>query len=268
MVLDPKQTVHSVWGEHRYEDIQEVGRQDGSVLVVPIGSHEQHGHHLPTGTDTILVNEIAHLGAHRAGGDVPILVTPPIWTGYSPHHMPFGGTITIGLETMLSLVRDVVDSALENGFDALVLVNGHGGNKSITSDLVSEIGIEHPEVDVHGVTYFTLAGSFVDEVRDSDPGGMGHGGEFETSLMLYLRPELVNSDTVEGTIRGSAFSHGGTDMFVGGPLSSYNDFSEYSESGAIGEPSLATAEKGEEFYDRLGDEMETILREVHENAVE
>jgi creatinine amidohydrolase len=196
------------------------------------------------------------------------MLTPPIWMGYSPHHLPFGGTITIGLETMLSLVEDVASSALENGFDAVLFVNGHGGNKSIVSDLVSEIGLEHPTVDIHGVTYFTLAGSFIDDVRESDPGGMGHGGEFETSLMLYLRPELVHSDAMEGTTRESKYTHGSGDMFDGGNQSSYSPFSEYSESGAIGDPTLATAENGEEIYERLGDEMATLIREIHESATE
>jgi len=268
MVIDPRERSQRTWGAHRAESIEAIGGKDGSVVVVPIGSHEQHGRHLPTGTDTILVNEVAHLGADRVESDVPILLMPPIWTGYSPHHLPFGGTITIGLDTMLSLVEDVAASALENGFDALLLVNGHGGNVSIVSNLVSEIGIEHPSVDVHGVTYFTLADSFIDDVRESERGGMGHGGEFETSLMLYLRPELVHSDSMEGTRRETTYSHGSADMFDGGSLSSYNDFSEYSASGAIGDPELGTAEKGEEIYGRLGDQMETLLREIHRSAKE
>jgi len=266
MSLDARQAPYAVWGDHTYSSIDDTAQEDGSVLVIPIGSHEQHGHHLPTATDTILVNEVAHLGATRIGNEVPILLTPPIWAGYSPHHLPFGGTVTVSAQTMTSLVTDIASSALENGFDALLLVNGHGGNKSIVDTLVSEIGTDHPDVNVHGVTYFTLASSFIDEIRESETGGMGHGGELETSLMLHLRPELVEQEKIESTRREQSFTHGSADMFDTGPLTTYGSFDEYSDSGAIGDSTVASAEKGEEIFKRLGDEMATILKEIHDSA--
>lgn len=246
-----------------YDGVKAVAEQDGSVLIVPVGSVEQHGKHLPVGTDTVLVEAIAELGAERVEKDVPVLITPTIWTGYSPHHMPFGGTLTVEFDHLYSVVEDVAGAGIENGFDAVLLLNGHGGNRPLIDAAVSTIGDDHPDVDIFGLTYFQLAESFIDEVRDSDTGGMAHAGEFETSLMLFIRPDLVR-DTREGTYWEQEYDRSSEDMFDGGPLAVYRTFDEYSTSGAIGDPELATAEKGEGIYELLGDEFEAVLRDIHE----
>ncbi|MDX1748402.1 MAG: creatininase family protein, partial [Halobacteriales archaeon] len=179
------------WAGMTYPEIRQVAEAAGSILVVPTGSLEQHGRHLPTATDTILADAVATLGAERASADLPVIVTPPVWTGFSPHHLPFGGTVTLTVESLLHLLEDVAETAIENGFDALLFVNGHGGNTSVLGAAVSSIGSGNPEVQVLSINYARLAAPFIDEIRESDTGGMSHGGEFETSLMLHLRPELV-----------------------------------------------------------------------------
>ena len=254
------------WAGRTAPEIREIAARDGSVLVVPVGSIEQHGNHLPVATDTILVDAVAQLAAERVDGDVPLLVTPPVWSGYSPHHMAFGGTITLDYDDLLDVIEDIADAALDNGFDALLLVNGHGGNGSLINSAVSTIGVAHPDADVLGVTYFQLAGAFIDELRESEIGGMSHGGEFETSLMLHLRPDLVREDRLEGTYHEESYDRSLDDMFQGGPLSVYRSFDEYSESGAIGDPDLASAEKGERIYELLGDELEDIVRQIHDET--
>ncbi|WP_435320738.1 creatininase family protein [Haloarchaeobius sp. TZWSO28] len=265
MAFDSLGSSHS-WAARTYPEVLETAEADGSILIVPVGSIEQHGHHLPVATDTLLVDAVANLGADRVEGDVPILVTPPVWTGYSPHHLSFGGTITTTFEGLLGLLESVSDSALENGFDAILLLNGHGGNIALVNGAVSTIGVAHPETEVLGLTYFQLAGSFIDDIRESDLGGMAHGGEFETSLMQYLYPDLVHEDRFEATAWETEYEHGPSDMFAGGPLASYRGFDEYSECGAIGAPELASAEKGEIIADLLGDELEAILRAVHRHT--
>jgi creatinine amidohydrolase len=253
------------WAGKTYEEVEEVAAQDGSILVIPVGSVEQHGHHMPVATDTILVDAMAKLGADRVADDVPILLTPPVWSGYSPHHMSFGGTITLEHDDLLDTLEGIADAALDNGFDVLLLLNGHGGNASVVDSATSTIGHRHPDVEVHGLAYFQLAASFYDDVRDTDLGGASHAGEFETSLMLHLRPKLVREDRIEGTNLVEPYEQGIQDLVVGGPLSTYRPFREYSESGAIGDPSEASAEKGADIYDRLGDELELLLCRMYEH---
>lgn len=264
MHFDASPSSQSSWSNLTAGEIREIGSQKGSILVLPIGSMEQHGDHLPVSTDTILVTEMAALGVERVNEDVPILMLPPLWCGFSPHHLSFGGTVSLEYDHMLLVLEDIADTALSNGFDALLLLNGHGGNISLINGAVSTIGNDNSDIEVLGLTYFQLATHFIDEIRESDRGGMGHGGEFETSLMLYLRDELVHESEMRGTEMDEPYEKGIKDMFEGGPLVVYRDFEEYSSSGAIGNPELASAEKGRQIYERLGDELEDILRDIHE----
>lgn len=264
MVYETIGSQPAAWAGKTAREVREIAERDGSVLVVPIGSIEQHGNHMPVATDTILVDAVAHTSAERVVERIPILVSPPVWSGYSPHHMPLGGTITLEYDDLLDTVEDIADSALDNGFDSLLLLNGHGGNASLVSSATSTIGTQHPRVEVLGLTYFQLAVSFIDDIRDTEFGGMAHAGEFETSLMMHLRPELVDEERMDGTNMDEPYPQGTKDLVAGGPLSVYREFTEYSETGAIGDPTVATAEKGERILDRLCDEMESILDQMHE----
>lgn len=252
------------WASMTAPEVRELATQDGSVLVVPVGSLEQHGHHLAVVTDTVLVDAIAHAGAERTDDDVPVLVTPPVWTGHSPHHLPFGGTTSLDVETLLHVLEQIADTTLGNGFDALILLNGHGGNAALIDNAVSEIGTDHPDVEILGLSYFHLAASFIDEIRESEIGGIAHGGEFETSLMLYLRPDLVREDRITATMYEKPYEHESEDLFDSGPVSSYRPFNAYTESGAIGAPELASADKGEELLRGLGRELSDFLTDVSE----
>ncbi|WP_458209803.1 creatininase family protein [Haladaptatus sp. NG-SE-30] len=254
------------WAGKTAPEITKLASERGSILVVPIGSLEQHGEHLPVATDTILVDAIVTESANRVADDLPILVTPPVWTGYSPHHLPFGGTVTLDNETLRQVLTEIADSALENRFDALLLVNGHGGNASLVDDVTSAIGVAHPDHEILSLTYFELATSFVDDIRESDTGGMAHGGEFETSLLMHLHPDLVREDRIEGEYPDEPYEHASVDLVESDPLSVYRPFNAYSSSGAIGDPGLASADKGERLFDHLCDTLGDILQEIHEQT--
>jgi creatinine amidohydrolase len=113
------------------------------------------------------------------------------------------------------------------------------------------------------MTYFELAAGFIDEIRDSELGGMAHGGEFETSLMMHLHPDLVGDD-MPAEYWDEPYDLGGKDLLEGGPLAVYRGFEEYSATGAIGDPSLASAEKGRVILERLAEELAGFFNEVSE----
>lgn len=251
-----------------YREIRNVGEQPGSILVVPIGSIEQHGHHLPVATDSLLVSAVTDAAVDRVADELPILVGPTVWSGHSPHHRGFGGTLSLPFDTMKRMLIDLADSALDNGFDALLLVNGHGGNKALVSAVLGEIGRAHPDTEVAGFTYFELAADAIEDLRESGPSGMAHGGEYETSLMLYLLEELVSESDLEAAYYDDDYEHGGVDLLKGGPLSAYRPFTEYSESGAVGDSTLSSAAKGEQIFELVTDEYEAILRSVHEQTAD
>src|SRR4029450_7853709 len=111
------------------------------VCLLPVGSVEQHGNHIPVGCDA---NSAAAVALRAAAGletsERPVLVLPTLWYGYSPHHMPFAGTITLRSETFLSVVQDVLDSLLGQGVRRAVILNGHGGNVSSLDVGASRLG--------------------------------------------------------------------------------------------------------------------------------
>jgi creatinine amidohydrolase len=254
----------AAWATRPYGEIVEIAEQAGSVLVVPVGSLEQHGYHLPVATDTLLADAVAHGAATAA--DAPALVLPPVWTGLSAHHMPFGGTVTIGRETLATVLEEVAASALESGFDAVVYVNGHGGNTALVDAVSASVGAAHPAAEVVSLTYFALAAEIAAEVRDSEIGGMAHGGEFETSLLLHLYPEMVAMDRAEGDLMEPPYDRSRQDLFESGPVSAYRPFTAYSESGAVGDPTLGDAEKGQRLFDHLCATLAALVEEVHATA--
>ena len=252
-------------GAQSADSILDTGSKSGSVLVLPVGSTEQHGKHLPVMTDTLLANSVATQSAEDIADNVPVLVAPPFWSGYSPHHLSLGGTLTGEFDDLLDLLCEIASTGFENGFDALVFVNGHGGNTPLIDAAISEVGKSHPEVEVLGLTYFELINDLVESIRESDIGGMAHGGEFETSLMLYLYPELVDTETMPATYQNEQYERAGADLVVGGPVSVYRPFEQYSESGAIGDPEVANPKTGEQLFDGATAALANLLKEVHQN---
>jgi len=251
------------WAAMTCGDIRETASADGSVMVVPVGSVEQHGRHLPVATDTILVDAVVHEGADRVTDEVPLLVTPPVWSGFSPHHLSFGGTLSLEFDHLRAVLEDVARTGLENGFDGVLFVNGHGGNMAMIDAVVSTVGTE-ADAEVLGTTYFQLATDAVEEIRDSETGGMAHGGEFETSLMLHFCPDFVAEER-DAELWDEHYERGSRDLLEGGPVSVYRSFDEYSASGAIGAPDLASAAKGERIAEVVGDELGALLVAVHEH---
>ena len=251
------------WAGRTAPEVRELAERDGSVLVVPVASLEQHGHHMPTITDTLLCTAVVQTGAEAAAeDDVPVLTTPPVWTGQSRHHLPFGGTASLDVRTLLSVLEGVAETTLENGFDALLFVNGHGGNVNTLGTAVQEIA-EVQDAEVLGLTYFGLAPDAIESIRESEIGGISHAGEMETSMMLHLRPDLVREDRIEATPNEKPYAGESEDLMDSGYLSVGRPFSAYTESGALGRPELATAERGEAFFEAFRDGFADLLREIH-----
>lgn len=178
------------WHKLRRDQVAVVARRN-PVLLLPIGAIEQHGPHLPIDTDTSAVTEVAL----RAAALLPegrALVLPTIAWGNSPYWLPFAGTITLRPETILALISDIGRSVAAHGIRRVVIVNGHGGNAGI-------IGVAATQLADHGIravalSYWSLLGQSLAEWTPGDHGMIGHAGQTETSIQLYLQPELVDPD--------------------------------------------------------------------------
>jgi len=241
------------WEELSVPEIQQLDR-DRTILLLPIGSVEQHGHHLPLGTDTMLAVSVSCAAADRLNGRVAVL--PPPWYGFSPHHMHFAGTVTLRVETLMKLVEDISESVIAHGFHRLLIVNGHGGNIGLIDVLSSTLGHKfRGKARIATLTYFQLARDAIAKLRKSQPGGMGHACEFETAMMQYIHPNLVAIDRAKVTYPQTGSAYLSTDLLGGSRVRTYHDFSDLSESGTLGDPILASREAGVEFHSAVVDEL-------------
>lgn len=227
----------------------EVGKlaADGAVAVVPLGAMEQHGPQLPLQTDYYLANEVAERAAIEASEKgARVLVTPPVWAGFSPHHMQFPGTISLRADTLLSVVSDVCDSLWQHGFRRILVLNGHGGNANLLGAAAQTLRFERG-VRVGVASYWSFALEELAEWRQSEVGGINHACEMELSLMLDIRPELCHQDAARDSGRRITAPYFGADLLVGGPVSTAWDFAELSDDGTIGAPELASGDRGKEL---------------------
>lgn len=224
------------------------------VVLLPIGSTEQHGPHLPLDVDNLIATSVC-LEAGRRAPD-KILVAPAISYGYNIHALDYPGTMHVGHEHLLGYCLDVCKSFAFHGFKRIVIVNGHGGNSAVL-ELVSRRAILETDALVTSFMWLSLLGkdpSFIPSVRESVfPGGSGHACEIETSLYLHLAGEKVQMGKAKDHIawynqKGtSAFQWG--DLFGGGPVSVFEWASTFLEDGVFGQPTLATAEKGLRIFE-------------------
>lgn len=239
--------------EHRYEKLTWPEINDAvamnKVCIVPCGAVEQHGPHLPLDVDLVCPLGIAH----AAGRQIPsqLLVLPILAYGYTGHVMDFPGTINTHYETFIKQVLDVTQSLAYHGFKKIILLNGHGSNMP-NLDLAARRTNLETDAECTVIAWWnllTVDKAFLPSWRESKfPGGCAHACELETSLYMYLDEENVRKDKIKnGKISfnedDSPFNW--VDLFAAGPATVISWTSSYSETGVLGEPELATKEKGE-----------------------
>jgi creatinine amidohydrolase len=249
--------------EYRYEKLTWPEINDAvdmvKICVVPCGSVEQHGAHLPLDVDIVCPQGIAF----GVGKQVPdkMLVLPPYWYGYCGHVMDFPGTINGHFENFIRSVLDVTKSLAYHGFKKILLLNGHGSNMP-NLDLVARR--TNLETDAECIlagwwNFLTVDKAFLPRWRQSKfPGGCAHACELETSLYLYLdgddvRKDKIKSGTISFNEENSPFNW--VDLFAAGPATNISWTSSYTSTGVLGEAELATAEKGRQVYEEAVKQM-------------
>lgn len=219
-------------------DIKEALRTTNTILI-PLGSTEQHGPHLPLETDTLLASKIAEETAKR----VNAIMAPPIAFGFSLEHISFSGTITLKPETLMCLIDDVCRSLCNHGFKKIIIVNGHGGNCGLIEAAARRIKQEI-NVTIALANIWELVTDTLMAQRDSQIGGVTHACEFETSLMLALYPEKVTPYTLPAEIPDLPVHSSMDPCFSGAQVRYIWLTHEFSKSGVLGDPTKASKEKG------------------------
>jgi creatinine amidohydrolase len=215
-----------------------------TVFVQPIGAVEHHGPHLPLGTDTIVVDALAHAVVVERP-DLDLLMLPTLSYGLSTEHVWAPGTMTLSVTTVMSLLNDVAGSVKRAGADRLVLLNGHGGNTHLLRVATRELRA------TYGLKTFVLQSSLPPDnggpPTDPREEGLGiHGSLSETSVMLYLRPDLVDMSMAERSV--PSWVHGYKRIGFGKLAEFAWMSSDLAPSGVAGDPTLATVELGKEHF--------------------
>lgn len=221
----------------------------GKVFLVPLGSLEQHSLHLPLVTDTAIVSAVSSRIEARDAERVVLL--PTQWLGHSPHHRRFA-CVSLDVQPYIDMICGLCRSLVTLGARKILLLNGHGGNDIPCKAALRVLKSDYegrPDVYIVYAAYWSLAAREFASLRTSPPGGMGHAGEMETSVMLFLHSDLVRADQAaadgpyaEGPLRVR-------DLIQSPPYYIVNEFDEISRNGAIGMPEHASREKGEKFLE-------------------
>jgi creatinine amidohydrolase len=223
-------------------EVKEAVKEANGVALIPIGAMEEHGPHLPVGTDSIETYEIARLAALQA----KVVVTPLVWFGNSRAFMDFPGTITLQPDTLGKVIKDIAMSLIHHGFNKPVIVDGHGGNYGMLDLVVEDLHLETGALATH-IRVWEM-GSV--PKPEGVPAYDGHGGISETSAMMHLMPDDVAVDKfvdskpeVDITRFGSVFPSPGGQLSRG-PVVFSLTMAEMVEVGHHGDPKLASAERG------------------------
>lgn len=234
------------WSRLTAPEIRTVAADPDALVVLPVGSLEQHGPHLPTITDTRTAWEAAIRAARVATADgVRVLVLPGLWTGMSEHHLPFGGTISLTYAEFHGVLHGVARSLRALGFSRLLIVNGHGGNENPLSVAVRELAVEFGMAIV-AVSPWDVAAASIMTLMETEGGPM-HACEAEASVMLAMAPDIVRADRFEEAVRQAPPAAKGRAGF-----SRFWSFAERAPvTGVRGDPRPATAAKGEAMLDAM-----------------
>ncbi len=239
---------------------QELGEivKNQPVVVLPIGSVEDHGLHLPLDTDNFIIWSICNEAARRADGEV--LLLPLIPYGFETHHMDFPGTIDIRMEHLLNFVLDITKSLAHHGFKRILIADGHGSNMPIL-ELVARRTILETESLCAAFIWPSLAIREIRVVRESERGGMSHACELETSVYLHLDGQRVQMDKAVKEMGMPRSEFVWLDLVEGPPVRLVDYWTGFSKSGVNGDPTVATAEKGRIIFEAV---VEAFLRLVRE----
>jgi creatinine amidohydrolase len=227
-------------------------------VVVPLAAVEQHGHHLPLATDSMLLGEVVRRVEPQVHDEA--IFAPLLWLGNSHHHMEYAGTLSAGPRTYLDLLNDLLENLLFHGFRRILFLNGHGGNITPLKQAIFEVRQRHRanrELLLLGASYWDFA-----DLKKPEYGllqsSVGHACELETSMMLVIRPDLVGEFSHREP-RGMGYSF---EPAYRGWITQERVPAGADAPGHLGEPAEASREKGELLLGEFSAGVAAFIRRV------
>ena len=257
--------------EHRFEYLTsvELGQQIAHkpLLIMGIGTIEEHGAHLPTGTDLFITQRFMDDLTHtlETETDIPFLTLPAIWTGYSGKEMQrWPGTIRMRTRTVMDMMREIIGSLCEMGFEKILILNGHGHHTELLRVVAREIA------DDHGIycavsNFLYLGAAEYNEVRQGPAGSSIHGGEDETAVMLHYGYDIdpAKYTAIDHVDHHTPYFAG--DNFIGSTKVFWSTWHVHkSRTGLLGDPTPATAEAGKVLIEACLKHLTAFIRDYWE----
>lgn len=229
--------------------------RDSTLLVLPTAAIEQHGHHLPLATDTLINNLLLGKALEKLPADLPIYALPPVCYGKSNEHIGFAGTLSVSAATFMAVVRDIGASLAASGFKKVVLYNTHGGNSSLVDVMTRDLRAEF------GLRTFALYGSggiSFEGLSEQEKAYGFHAGEVETAFLLSAVPELV--DTAAYTVNYIAQVDKPELLRPENAAATFAWLTrDIAESGVMGDPRPATADNGAQWVEQAASRIAAAL---------
>lgn len=242
--------------DYSREELQQLA--PSALVVLPLGATEQHGPHLPVGTDFYIVEHLAREAASTVSDEFPTLVAPVLAFGSSDHHLPFGGTLSLTTVTYYGVLCDLLRSLAISGFRRLFLLNGHGGNHELAQLAARDVALTHDLV-IGAASYWTLAWDALVAMDAHKSARLpGHAGRFETSVMMALRGQYVGSELPFRADPPDSDPKSAYGAYRLERHSYWRSIEGYSDS-----PSTAAAELGEKYLSVLIEGVANALREFY-----
>lgn len=228
------------------------------LVLVPVGSTEQHGPNLAMSCDTTLADKVCARLEQLLRPRV--LVAPAIPYGISHHHMGFCGTVTLHEQTLISIVKDVVTSLMQHGLQRFVLLNGHGGNNGALGIACAQIERELEPTFIAACTYYSAYDPAIDQ-RFADCGKGGHACGMETSLALELAPDLVRTEALADIEPGPRYVEGNVvvPLVQRRALQIPYRYRELTRNGAMGDARKARPEYGKAMVDSVVEQVTGLI---------
>jgi creatinine amidohydrolase len=232
------------------------------VVVAPLGSLEQHGHHLPMLTDTMIISEVARRAEAELGDSA--LFLPTLWLGASDHHLAMPGTVSIANDHYVLVLVDMIESLVGAGFRRIFLLNGHGGNITPGRQALYNVQLRHrdkADLYIAFSSWWALAAEQIAAIQGLEAHMVTHACEQETSMILSIRPELVSMQEARGATIPFESAFYCPDFSRPSRVDVPRAFDMLSETGAFGHPERATPEKGEALFAAAAGEVVAFVRE-------
>ncbi|WP_240268963.1 creatininase family protein [Paenibacillus timonensis] len=218
-------------------------------VIFGVGAFENHGYHMPFGTDALISNILSEKLAERVEG---LMVLPPINYGLSEHYNKFPFTVSLTPETITNVIKDILNEIVRNGITKIIIMNGHDGNIAPIELAARAVKVQHPHVTIASLNdWWVAAGKMVPEGTFEVWNGLGHAGEGETSMGLALFEDWMEMEHAKGVVP---------------ELPEFVEikwrFEELTDTGASGDPSVATKEKGKLLEEAVLNVLENFIREM------